>query len=45
MVGYITKEGEWVDHSINSDTWIVWTVVITTMILLMICTAFFYKRW
>ncbi|CAD8103884.1 unnamed protein product [Paramecium sonneborni] len=43
MIGYIDN-GNWVEHSQDSNTWVVWIVVITIMILLMFCTIFLYKR-
>ncbi|CAD8079661.1 unnamed protein product [Paramecium primaurelia] len=43
MIGYI-DDGVWVEHSISSNTWVIWVVVLTTMVLLMICTTFLYKR-
>ncbi|CAD8120704.1 unnamed protein product [Paramecium sonneborni] len=43
MIGYI-DDGIWIEHSLNSSTWVTWVIVLTTMILLMICTTFLYKR-
>ncbi|CAK65401.1 unnamed protein product (macronuclear) [Paramecium tetraurelia] len=43
MIGYI-DDGVWVEHSQSSSTWVIWVVVLTTMLLLMICTTFLYKR-
>ncbi|CAD8184986.1 unnamed protein product [Paramecium octaurelia] len=44
MVGYLDDDGSWINYTQETDTWVVWFVVLTIMGILMICTMYLYKR-
>ncbi|CAD8100124.1 unnamed protein product [Paramecium primaurelia] len=44
MVGYSDQDGDWYEYKQETNTWIVWLIVLTIMGILMICTLYLYKR-
>lgn len=44
MVGYLDDDGSWINYTQETNTWIVWLVVLSIMGILMMCTLYLYKR-